>query len=252
MPNSSCWCSQHAILHEFKTHLHTHQKSFETNSDMLQLAVRRLLLDIFDVALICVREFVVRPPTSRKSHEFNFGHCAAISSWVCRTHVFLFLVRTSAGIVALSTTRNASRYGINVIHDTCMNLDDDVHASQSKTVNIRKKDKRTLGIGSQFPLKKMLHRNVAHQNGALICWKFGRGLDRPFNRIGNLTLVEQPFGPSTVAILAQERFPVRTCTVLFPLTNVSGFVLVQVSAIIFLSLQLSYPFSWSLIARVKM
>ena len=56
----------------------------------------------------------------------------------------------------------------------------------------------------------------------------------------------------SVAILAQEPFPVRACTVFFPFTSASGFALSKCLQTNFLCLQLSHPFSWLPIARVKM
>ena len=57
---------------------------------------------------------------------------------------------------------------------------------------------------------------------------------------------------ASVAILAQEPFLVRTCTVIFPFTSVSGFALSMCLQTNFLCLQLSHPFSWLPMARVKM
>ena len=62
----------------------SHPKSVKSNSEML-------LIGVLGVAVTCVHELVVFPPTSRRLRGFDTGQCAVP------------LVRTSAGIVALST-----------------------------------------------------------------------------------------------------------------------------------------------------
>ena len=69
-----------AMLHEFRPHLHTPKKSIETNSEMLLIVVRRLLLGVRDVAIACVRELVVFPPTSRRLRGSETEQCATAFS----------------------------------------------------------------------------------------------------------------------------------------------------------------------------
>ena len=54
------------MLHEIEPHLHTPLKSIETNSEMLLIVVRRLLLGVLGVTVACVHELVVFLPTSRR------------------------------------------------------------------------------------------------------------------------------------------------------------------------------------------
>ena len=68
-----------AMLQILAASSHT-QKSIETKSEMLLIIVGLLLLGVLDVAVTCVHELVVFPPTSRRLRGSDIERSAAASS----------------------------------------------------------------------------------------------------------------------------------------------------------------------------
>ena len=74
-----CFVNQAASSHT--------QEGIKTKSEILLKIVGCLLVDVLGVAVTCVHELAVFPPTSRRWHEFDIGQCAAASSEARRDHV---------------------------------------------------------------------------------------------------------------------------------------------------------------------